>query len=420
MRPTFAALIALALLPCSSHAKSGTSLLGFSASEADVERAWEVRFMAIPRADSVRENVRHLSARPHHLGSPYDRSNAQWMLAKYRSYGLEAQIDSFMVLFPTPRERVLELVVPTRFTARLAEPALPGDPTSGQTSEQLPTYNAYSIDGDVTAPLVYANYGIPDDYDRLDQMGISVKGAIVIVRYGAAFRGIKPKVAAEHGAVGCIIYSDPRGDGYFNGDTYPDGAYRPKDGVQRGSVLDMVIHPGDPQTPGWGATEGARRIDRKDVDVITKIPVLPISYADATPLLEALAGRVAPEAWRGALPITYHVGPGPAQVHLKLAFQWDVVPALDVVATIPGTDRADQWVLRGNHHDGWVNGAADPLSGQAALLEEARALGQLYKDGWRPRRTVKFLSWDGEEEGLMGSTEWAEEHAEELQKHAVL
>lgn len=420
MRPAFAALLALALGSSSSHAQTVPTLRGFSPSESESERRWEARFMAIPRADSVRENMRRLSARPHHLGSPYDRDNAQWMLAKYRSYGLVARIDSFKVLFPTPRERVLELVRPTSFTARLTEPALPEDPTSGQTAEQLPTYNAYSIDGEVTAPLVYANYGIPDDYDQLERMGVSVKGCIVIVRYGAAFRGIKPKVAAEHGAVGCIIYSDPRGDGYFMGDTYPGGAYRPKDGVQRGSVLDMVTHPGDPQTPGWGATEGARRIERKDVDVITRIPVLPISYADATPFMAALRGPMAPESWRGALPLTYHVGPGPATVHLKLAFQWDVVPALDVVATIPGTGRADQWVLRGNHHDGWVNGTSDPISGQAALLEEARALGALYKEGWRPLRTLMFLSWDGEEEGLMGSTEWAEEHAEELQKHAVL
>ena len=294
-----------------------------------------------------------------------------------------------------------------------------GDPTSSQQSEQLPTYNAYSIDGDVTAPLVYVNYGIPEDYEELDRMGVSVKGAIVIARYGNSWRGIKPKVAAEHGAIGCIIYSDPRDDGYFQGDVFPQGAYRNSNGVQRGSVMDMPVYPGDPETPGVGSTAEAKRLDRSDVKVFTKIPVLPISYGDAQPLLEQLTGPVAPESWRGALPITYHIGPGPAKVRLAVSFNWDHKPIYDVIARIPGSTYPDEWVVRGNHHDAWVNGSEDPVSGMSPLMEEARALGELLKQGWKPKRTIILAAWDGEEPGLLGSTEWAETHADELRQHAV-
>ncbi|HTP13996.1 MAG TPA: transferrin receptor-like dimerization domain-containing protein, partial [Bacteroidota bacterium] len=280
--------------------------------------------------------------------------------------------------------------------------------------------NAYSVDGDVTAPLIYVNYGIPKDYEDLDRMGISVKGAIVICRYGASWRGIKPKVAAEHGAIGCIIYSDPRDDGYYQGDVFPKGPYRNDEGVQRGSVMDMPIYPGDPLTPGIGATKNAKRMDLKEVQTLTKIPVLPISYGDAKPLLEELTGPVAPDGWRGALGMTYHIGPGPAKVHLKVAFNWDLKPVYDVIAKIPGSVFPDQWVIRGNHHDAWVNGAEDPLSGQSAELEEARALGELLKQGWKPKRTIIYCSWDGEEQALLGSTEWAETHADELAQKAVL
>jgi N-acetylated-alpha-linked acidic dipeptidase len=324
------------------------------------------------------------------------------------------------VLFPTPKERFLEMVGPTTFTAKLNEPPIQGDPTSDQQSEQLPTFNAYSVDGDVTAPLVYVNYGIPGDYDELERQGISVKGTIVIARYGASWRGIKPKVAAEHGAIGCIIYSDPRDDGFFQGDVFPKGAYRNKDGVQRGSVLDMPIYPGDPLTPGVGATENAKRLDLNDVKVFTKIPVLPISYGDAQPLLENLEGPVAPESWRGALPITYHIGPGPAKVHLKVTFNWDLKPVHDVIAKTTGAVYPDEWVIRGNHQDAWVNGAEDPISGISAELEEARVLGELLKQGWKPKRTIIYCAWDGEEEGLLGSTEWVETHADELAQKAVL
>ncbi|HEX4575696.1 MAG TPA: transferrin receptor-like dimerization domain-containing protein [Gemmatimonadales bacterium] len=394
-------------------------LRGFTTESAKVEREWEAKFRAIPSPDSLREYMRHLSARPHHVGSPYDKANAEWILAKFKSFGLDAQIESFDVLYPTPKERVVELVAPTKFVARLQEPPVPGDPTSSQQAEQLPTYNVYSADGDVTAPLVYVNYGVPADYERLARLGVSVKGAIVIARYFGSWRGIKPKVAAEHGAIGCLIYSDPKEDGYTQGDTYPQGPWRPRDGVQRGSVGDMPVYPGDPLTPGVGATKDAKRLPLSEAQTITKIPVLPLSYADAQPLLAALAGPVAPDAWRGGLAITYHVGPGPARVHLRLKSDWSLKPLYDVIARIPGAVAPDEWVIRGNHHDAWVNGADDPLSGQVALLEEARAYGQLVKQGWHPRRTIVYAAWDGEEPGLIGSTEWVETHADELVRKAV-
>jgi N-acetylated-alpha-linked acidic dipeptidase len=380
---------------------------------------WETKFRSIPKPEYIREYMQRLSARPHHLGSAYDRDNAEWIMAKWKSWGLDPHIESFDVLFPMPKERAVELIEPTQYTAKLQEPPVNVDPTSNQQSEQLPTYNAYSIDGDATAPLVYVNYGVPDDYEQLDRLGISVKGAIVIARYGASWRGIKPKVAAEHGAVGCILYSDPREDGYFQGDVFPEGAYRNPNGVQRGSVMDMPIYPGDPLTPGIGATKNAKRLELKDVKVFTKIPVLPISYGDAEPLLSALTGPVAPQAWRGALPITYHVGPGPAKVHLKVQSDWSLKRVYDVIVRIQGSLYPDEWVIRGNHYDAWVNGAEDPLSGFAPEMEEVRALGELLKQGWKPKRTIIYCAWDGEEEGLLGSTEWVETHATELKQKAV-
>jgi N-acetylated-alpha-linked acidic dipeptidase len=392
-------------------------LLGYSSQTSEREQGWEQKFRDGIVPDNIRENMRRLSARPHHVGSPYDRDNAEWILSKFKEWGFDARIETFNVLFPTPKERVLELLEPTKFSAKLQEPVLSSDPTSNQTGQQLPTYNSYSIDGDVTAPLVYVNHGNREDYDRLDRLGISVKGAIVIARYGEGWRGIKPKVAGEHGAIGCIIYSDPKGDGYYNGDDYPEGGWRPRFGVQRGSVMD-TDYPGDPLTPGVGATADAKRLTIKEAKTITKIPVLPISYADAVPLLSALRGPVAPEDWRGGLPITYHVGPGPAKVHLKISSNWDLKPIYDVIATLHGSDD-NEWVLRGNHHDAWVNGADDPISGQSALLEEARMLGELHRQGWQPRRRIVYCAWDGEEPGLLGSVEWVETHVDELKKHAV-
>jgi len=397
-------------------------LYGYSAESSRAERQWEEKMRAIPDPQNLRAYMQRLSARPHNVGSPYDKDNAEWLLSKFKEFGLDAQIETFNVLYPTPKERLVELVDGgPHFTAKLQEPPVPEDPTSNQTAEQVPTYNAYSIDGDVTAPLVYVNYGVPEDYEVLERRGVSVKGAIVIARYGHSWRGIKPLVGAEHGAVGCIIYSDPRDDGYSGGATFPKGPWRPKDGVQRGSVQDSAVFMGDPLTPGIGATADAKRVPLKDAQSLTKIPVLPISYADAQPLLEAIGGPVAPRDWRGGLPITYRIGPGPAKVHLKVFSNWQqMTPLYDVIAKIPGSTYPDEWVIRGNHHDAWVNGAEDPISGMVTVLEEARSMGELLKQGWKPKRTIIYCAWDGEEPGLLGSTEWVETHVDELRKHAVM
>lgn len=396
-----------------------TALLGFSSASSQTERATEGKFDSFLKADNLRDWMKRLSARPHHVGSAYDKENAEFILSLFKSWGYDAQIGQFDVLFPTPKTRLVEMTAPEKFTLKLNEPELKEDSTSGQQGEQLPTYNAYSIDGDVTGPLVYVNYGIPADYEELARRGIDVKGKIVISRYGGSWRGIKPKVAAEHGAIGCIIYSDPRNDGFYQGDVYPKGAWRGANGVQRGSVMDMPLHPGDPLTPNVGATKDAKRLSIKDARTLTKIPVLPISYADALPLLRNLDGAVVPEGWRGALPVTYHFGGNSPTVHLKLEFNWDIKTLYDVIAKMPGSERPDEWIIRGNHHDAWVNGADDPLSGQVAMLEEARSIGELAKTGWKPKRTIVYCAWDGEEEGLLGSTEWVETHAAELSQKAV-
>ena len=410
------ATTAIAATPFAEH----ETIRGFTTDSSKSQLEWEAKFKAIPDPSRMRDAMKLLSARPHHVGSAYDKQNAEWIRDQFRSYGWQAEIENFDVLFPTPRERVVELVAPTKFTANLDETAIDVDPTSGQKDEQLPAYNAYSADGDVTGPLVFVNFGVPADYDELERRGISVKGAIVIAKYGGSWRGIKPKVAAEHGAIGCLIYSDPGNDGYAQGDVFPNGPMRPSQGVQRGSVADMPTYPGDPMTPGVGATKDAKRLPLDQVPTITRIPVLPISYGNAQPLLAALRGPVTPSSWRGGLPITYRFGPGPATVHLKVKSDWNTKTLYDVIAKLPGTTEADQWIVRGNHHDAWVNGAEDPISGLVAELEEARALGQLVKQGWKPKRTIVYAAWDGEEPGLLGSTEWAETHADELKKKAVV
>ena len=420
MRRAFTLALVLFTVTTFAQQTDDKPLIGFVAENAAKQKALEAQFDSKLTASNLRNWMQRLSARPHHIGSPYGRDNAEFIASLFRSWGYDTKLEEFQVLFPTPKTRVVELIAPERFTLSLAEKTLAEDRTSGQTSEQLPTYNAYSIDGDVTGDLVYVNYGVPADYETLENNGVNVKGKIVIARYGGSWRGIKPKVAAENGAIGCLIYSDPRDDGYFQGDVYPRGAYRNESGAQRGSVMDMPIHPGDPLTPNVGATTGAKRLEMKDVDVLTKIPVLPISYSDALPLLRSLGGPVAPSEWRGALPITYHMGPGPSRVHMKVEFNWNQVTIRDVIARLQGTDRADQWVIHGNHHDAWVNGASDPISGMVAELEEARAIGELAKSGWRPRRTIIYAAWDGEEQGLLGSTEWVETHFDELKQHAAV
>ena len=366
--------------------------------------------------------LKQLAAEPNHVGSAHDKANADWILAQLKSWGWDARIETFWVLYPTPISEALELVSGpgAGFKATLQEPAIPGDESSTRTKDALPAYVAFQGDGDVTANAVYVNYGMPTDYDALERMGISVKGKIVIARYGQGWRGLKPKLAQDHGAIGCIIYSDPRDDGYATDDVYPKGAARPPHGFQRGSVADMTLYPGDPLTPGVGATKDAKRLDRKDAPTILKIPTLPISYADAQVLLQALDGPVAPPSWRGSLPITYHVGGSGGQIHLAVKSDWSLKPLYDVVGTLKGRERPNEWIVRGNHHDGWVMGASDPLSGQIALLAEAKALGGFVKAGWRPKRTIVYTSWDGEEPMLLGSTEWAETHAQELKAKALV
>ena len=413
-------VIGALLLPAQAEASSSDSLLGFGEQTGDEERQLEAKFDSHLSSRNLREWMKRLTAHPHHVGSPHGKKNVEFMLSLFRSWGYQAEIAEYRVLFPTPKLRALEMLAPEQFTAGLTEPALPGDSTSQQIGERLPPYNVYSIDGDVTGELVYVNYGLEADYEHLSQRGIHVRGRIVIARYGGSWRGIKPKIAAEHGAIGCIIYSDPRDDGYFQGDIYPHGPYRNQDGAQRGSVADMPLFPGDPLTPFVAATPDAKRLAISEAPTLTRIPVLPISYGDATPLLRNLGGPVAPPQWRGALPMTYHLGPGPAKVRLKLEFKWDLAPAYNVIARMPGSESPDQWIIRGNHHDAWVSGARDPVSGLVAMMEEARSIGQLAKAGWRPRRTLVYAAWDAEEPGLLGSTEWVEHHAADLRAKAAL
>ena len=396
------------------------TISGFTSSSAQKQSQLEQKFDAMLSASNVGNTIKQLSSVPHNLGSAGSKAVADTILARFKNYGWDAHIETFKVLFPTPKTRLLQMVSPNNYNAVLKEIPLAEDATSAQDG-QLPTYNAWSADGDVTGQLVFVNYGLPSDYEMLERYGIDVKGKIVIAKYGRSWRGIKPKVAQEHGAIGCIIYSDPVDDGYAQGDVYPKGPWKNEYGVQRGSVMDMVVYPGDPLTPGIGADENAKRItSHNEATNLLKIPVLPISYHDAQPLLAALDGPVAPQAWRGALPITYHIGPGNAVVHLKMEFNWDMVNCYDVIAMMKGSQYPDEWVIRGNHHDAWVNGAEDPISGQSALLEEAKAIGALSKTGWRPKRTLIYCAWDGEEPGLIGSTEWVEEHAAELQQKCIV
>jgi N-acetylated-alpha-linked acidic dipeptidase len=391
---------------------------GFPSSFLKEHHAREAKLRAMPGAARIRAYMRRMSAEPHHAGSPGSRAVAEYALGLFKEWGIDARIETFEALLPYPKGRVLEMLEPVRFTARAEEPPMSQDRDSSD-SNQLPTFNAYSADGDVTAPLLYVNYGTPEDYDHLRRIGIDARGKIVIARYGKTWRGLKPKLAAEQGAIGCIIYSDPRDDGYFQGDVYPLGPFRPPQGVQRGSVMDMPLHVGDPLTPGWASEPGTKRLAIEAARTLMKIPVLPISYDDASALLRELTGPVAPEAWRGALGFTYHIGPGPAKVHLKLSFDWSSRPVHNVIATIPGWEFPGQQILYGNHHDAWVNGANDPGSGAAALLEAARSLAELRKSGWQPKRTIRFALWDAEEFGLIGSTEWVEKHKPELERDLV-
>ena len=394
-------------------------ITGFLNDNSAAQYELEKKFDDLLNASDQDKWMKFLTSKPHHIGSAHGKANAEYMADLFRQWGYETEIAVYHVLFPTPKFRSLEMLGAKPYKAKLEESALKEDATSGIKQDQLPSYNAYSADGDVTAELVFVNRGIPADYEELERMGISVKGKIVIAKYGGSWRGIKPKVAAEHGAIGCIIYSDPKDDGYVAGDVYPNGPYRPQQGVQRGSVMDMPVYPGDPTTPGYGSTADAKRLKREEVTTIMKIPVLPISYEDALPLLQSLAGPVVPDAWKGGLPITYHAGPSTQKVRLQLQFNWDIKPLYNVIAKMKGSLYPDEWVIRGNHHDGWNLGAADPISGMVAEMDEARAIAELAKHGYKPKRTVVFAAWDGEEPALLGSTEWVEDHAQELKQKTV-
>ena len=409
----------LVLGTVASGAARAQSLFGFDEEAAAAQMALEAEFDASLSAAEQEEWLRILSRNPHHVGSAEGRAVVDFVAARFEEWGYEVEIAEYQVLFPSPRTRELELVAPYRYTAGLAEDSLAEDPSTSRVDNLLPPYNAFSTDGEVEGELVFVNYGTPADYEILERYGISVEGKIAIARYGGSWRGIKPKLAGEKGAVGTIIYSDPADDGYGAGDTYPEGPYKHESGVQRGSVMDMPTYPGDPLTPFIGATSEAQRLALEDAPTITEIPVLPISYRDALPLLQAMGGEVVPREWRGGLPITYHLGPGPARVRLKLEFNWDMVPAYNVIARLAGSEYPDEWVIRGNHHDGWNHGAADPISGLVALMGEAKALAELAAEGKGPKRSVVYAAWDSEEQGLIGSTEWVEHHAAQLDDHAV-
>ncbi|HEV7158097.1 MAG TPA: transferrin receptor-like dimerization domain-containing protein [Caulobacteraceae bacterium] len=411
---------AAALALVGAAAAEPAPLLGFSADGAVAERALEGRFDADLSAKAIGARLKLMAAWPNQVGSPHDKANAEFTLQQFKAWGWDAHTETFSVLYPTPKTELLELLGKTPYRARLVEPPIPGDATTYRQAGGLPAWLIYGADGDVTAPLVYVNYGMAADYETLRRMGVSVRGKIVIARYGGGWRGLKPKLAYEHGAIGCIIYSDPADDGFATGDAYPKGPARPAAGIQRGSVADWPMETGDPLTPGYGATAAAPRIPLAAAKTLQRIPAIPISWGEAIHFLAPLGGPVAPETWRGALPITYHLGGDGPAVRLKVEANWDRKPAYDVIAVMKGASAPDQWVIRGNHRDGWVFGAQDPLAGQTAMMEEAKAIGGLARTGWRPARTIIYASWDGEEPDLLGSTEWAETHASELQSKAVI
>ena len=419
MRTFLILLLQLILLAPPAFAQTA-AIDGFTAERAAAERRWEDQFRAAPSAASARENLRRLTLEPHVAGTKEDYATAVYVRDQLRSFGLNADIREYQVWMNYPNSpTVLELIAPHRQRLETREAVVPGDPTSAN-PKITPLFNGYSANGDVTAPVVYANYGLPNDYEELQKAGVDVKGKIVIVRYGNSFRGVKAKVAQDHGAVGCIIYSDPADDGYMQGDVYPKGPWRPVASGQRGSVQYLFDYPGDPLTPGRPAIDGVPRLKPEEATDLTRIPVQPIAYDVARQIIAPLKGPVRPRGFQGGLPFAYHVG-GTDDVKLRLKTDMDYKqrPIWDVITRVDGSEQKDRWVVLGNHRDAWVFGAVDPNSGTAAMLEVGRGLGQLLKSGWRPRRSIVLCSWDAEEYGLIGSTEWAEDFADELQQKAV-
>ncbi|CAN5710068.1 transferrin receptor-like dimerization domain-containing protein [soil metagenome] len=393
---------------------------GFTREGAISQRLLEEQFRAVPEAASAREHLRRLTAEPHVAGTKEDYATAVYVRDEIRSYGIPAELREYDVLLPYPKQpSIVEVIGKQRESLSMKEAVISEDPTSSS-SKIIPLFNGYSPSGDVTAALVYVNYGLPPDYEALKKLGVDVKGKIVLARYGNSFRGVKAKVAEENGAIGLIIYSDPSDDGYMQGDVYPKGPWRPESSAQRGSVQYLFQYPGDPLTPGKPSIPGVARLKIEEATDLTRIPVQPISYGDARRLLEPMRGPLRPKGFQGGLPFAYHVGgTDDLRVHLKTEMDYQIRKIWNVVARIEGNEERDRWVIMGNHRDAWTFGAVDPNSGTTAMLEAARGLGRLLKNGWKPRRTIVLCSWDGEEYGLIGSTEWAEEYADELREKAV-
>jgi N-acetylated-alpha-linked acidic dipeptidase len=404
----------------SSQTVSGAALDGFTRQSSATQRTREEQFRAVPAPDSAREHLRRLTAEPHVAGTKEDYETAIYVRDQIRGYGVPAELKEYEVLLPYPKQpSILEIVGKRRERLTVKEAVVPEDPTSSS-PKIIPLFNGYSPSGDVTAPLVYVNYGLPPDYEALKKLGVDVKGKIVLARYGNSFRGVKAKVAEENGAIGLIIYSDPSDDGYTQGDVYPKGPWRPASSAQRGSVQYLFLYPGDPLTPGKPSIPGIARLKIEEAVDLTRIPVQPISYGDARRLLEPMRGPLRPRGFQGGLPFAYHVGgTDDVRVHLKTEMDYQVRKIWNVIARIEGNEEKDHWVIMGNHRDAWTFGAVDPNSGTSAMLEVARGFGQLLKNGWKPHRTIILGSWDGEEYGLIGSTEWAEEYADELKIKAV-
>jgi N-acetylated-alpha-linked acidic dipeptidase len=404
--------------PTADIATAPATLTGFRAADAAAERAREATIAAAIRPDTLRRHLRILTEVPHVAGTPADRATAEYVRDRLASYGWDAKIEEVPIYINWPTESRLTLVEPTREALAMRESGQPWD-KDAYDDATFDAFHGYGAAGEVTAAVAYANYGDVDDIKKLGELGIDVKGKILLVRYGKIFRGLKVRNAERAGAAGVIIYSDPGDDGFAQADPYPRGQARPEDAIQRGSVQFLSEGPGDPTTPGWASAKGGKRLKPSEARGIPKIPSLPISWGEAKKILDALEGPVVPKGWQGGLPLTYHVGPGPAKLHMKTGQDYAVRPLWNVIATLKGRESPGEWVVCGNHRDAWTYGASDPNSGTISLLEMGRGIGQLAKTGWRPRRTIVLCSWDGEEYGLLGSTEWAEGHAAEIVKDAV-
>jgi N-acetylated-alpha-linked acidic dipeptidase len=421
MRLFLAGLLCSAIVLAGSSTKAehngapAPSIFGFR--HPQTETAAETQFLSAPDSKLAEEHLRILTKAPHMAGTPEDKATADYVAKKFREAGLDTEIVEYKVWINYPAEINIDMTAPAGVEMHgPTREHVSKDPYQDDPRIVMP-FSGMSPSGDVEADVVYANYGTPEDFDKLEKMKIDVRGKIVLVRYGQNFRGVKVFVAQEHGAAGMIIYSDPADDGWRRGDKYPDGPWRPDSGVQRGSIGYMFEFPGDPTTPGVASIPSlpdSQRISPEESAQMPKIPVTPISYQDAWPILQHLTGPDSPREWQGSLPFTYHVGPGPARIHLRLKQDYEFRTLWDVIGRVPGTEIPDQWVVAGNHRDAWVYGAVDPNSGTAAMLEAVHGVGELLHSGWKPKRTIVFASWDGEEEGLMGSTEWVEQHEVEL------